>query len=84
MNDKKTFIVQDENGIQSIAEILTILMIDGIKYVVYTINNTEENKDVYASRVIKKQDGTDTIVSIDDEEEKKNIFSIIEKIINKD
>lgn len=84
MNDKKTFIVQDENGIQSIAEILTILMIDGIKYVVYTVNNTEENKDVYASRVIKKQDGTDTIVSIDDEEEKKNVFSIIEKIINKD
>ena len=82
MEEKRNFIVQDENGMQSIAEILTMLEIDGIEYVVYSIDNDIETSDVYAARVVKDHNGNDTIVSIENDEEKRLVFGIIEKMIN--
>lgn len=82
MEEKRNFIVQDENGIQSVAEILTMLEIDGSEYVVYSIDKDLENSDVYAAKVIKDQDNNDRIVSIENEEEKKKVFGIVEKMIN--
>lgn len=82
MEEKRNFIVQDENGMQSIAEILTMLEIDGNEYVVYSIDKDLENSDVYAAKVIKDQDNNDRIVSIENEEEKKKVFGIVEKMIN--
>lgn len=82
MEEKKTFIIQDENGIQSVAELLTIIMVDGIEYAVYSVDKDLENSDVYAARIVKDQNGNDRIVSIENEEEKNKVFGIVEKMIN--
>lgn len=82
MEEKKTFIIQDENGIQSVAELLTIIMVDGIEYAVYSVDKDLDNSDVYAARIVKDQDGNDRIVSIEDEEERTKVFGIVEKMIN--
>ena len=82
MEEKQMFIVQDENGIQSVAELLTILEIDGIEYAVYSIDKDVENSDVYVARVGKDQDGNDKIVSIEDEEERSRVFDIVRRMID--
>lgn len=82
MEDKQTFVVQDENGIQSIAELLTVIEVEGIEYAVYSIDTDSENSDIFVARLIKDQNGTDRIISIENEEERKKIFGIVEKMIN--
>ena len=82
LEEVQTFVVQDEFGRNMVAELLTIVEIDGIEYAVYSIDATEEESDVFVARIVKDEEGKDNIVSIEDEAEKAKVFEIVQKMIN--
>ena len=82
LDEIQTFIVEDEFGRTMTAEVLTIVEIDGIEYVVYSIDVSEEDSDVYVARVVVDADGNDNIVSIEDDEERAKVFEVVQKMIN--
>ena len=82
MKDMNSFVLQDENGLQYNANLLTILKIDGIEYAVYDIDSDSKNVDVYVSRIVKDLNGNDILEDIDDKIEKKKVFGIVNKMIN--
>ena len=71
MEEKETFIMIDENGNEKEAEIITIIEIDNKEYVIYAVNKNEESDNIFASRIIKDENGNDVIKSIENQEEKK-------------
>lgn len=82
LEETQTFVVQDEYGRNMVAELLTILEIDGIEYAVYSIDASEEESDVFVARVVKDAEGNDNIVTIENEEERTKVFEIVKKMIN--
>ena len=82
MNDRKVLFIKDVNGEEKTAELLTILQIDGIEYAVYSIDKDVNTSDVYVARIIKDLNGNDSIVTIENEEERNNVFKIVDKMIN--
>ena len=82
LDEIQTFTVEDEFGRTMIAEVLTIVEIDGIEYVVYSIDASEEDSDVYVARVYVDSEGNDNIVSIEDDEERAKVFEVVQKMIN--
>lgn len=82
MDGRKCFYITDENGVHLLVELLTILRIDGREYAVYSLDKDANTSDVYAARIIKDVNGTEKIISIDDEVEKRKVFQIIDKMIN--
>ena len=78
----QTFVVQDEFGRNMVAELLTILEVDGIEYAVYSVDANEEESDVFVARIVKDAEGNDNIVDIENEEERTKVFEIVQRMIN--
>lgn len=82
MEEKETFIMIDENGNEKEAEIITIIEIDNQEYVIYAVNKNEESDNIFASRIIKDENGNDVIKSIENQEEKNKVFEIIKELLS--
>lgn len=82
MEEKETFIMIDENGNKKEAEIITIIEIDNKEYVIYAVNKNEESDNIFASRIIKDENGNDVIKSIENQEEKNKVFEIIKELLS--
>lgn len=72
------------DGIDKTAHIVTRLEVigTGIEYIYYNVDGEkDENGDLYlfASRVKSNEDGTDEIIEIENEDEKKIAFEIFSK-----
>ena len=80
MENKKFEIEID--GILKEATVLKVVNIDDRKYVVYTVDSSIENADVYASEVIKDQEGYDKLIDIEDPKIRQNIFEIVNIIFS--
>ena len=80
MENKKFEIEID--GILKEATVLKVVNIDDRKYVVYTVDSYIENADVYASEVIKDQEGYDKLIDIEDPKIRQNIFEIVNIIFS--
>lgn len=70
------------DGILKKATVLKVVNIDDRKYVVYTVDSSIENADVYASEVIKDQEGYDKLIDIEDPKIRQNIFEIVNIIFS--
>ena len=70
------------DGILKEAPVLKAVNIDDRKYVVYTVDSSIENADVYASEVIKDQEGYDKLIDIEDPKIRQNIFEIVNIIFS--
>lgn len=79
--DNNSFIVCDENGNSFIANMLTMLEINGNDYVIYNIENDINSSNVYALKMLVSDDENNKLVSINDEIEKRQVFSIVDKMI---
>lgn len=64
------------------ATVLKVVNIDDRKYVVYTVDTSIENADVYASEVVKDQEGYDKLIDIEDPKIRQNIFEIVNIIFS--
>ena len=82
MEEKETFIMIDENGNEKEAEIITMIEIDNKEYVIYAVNKNEESDNIFASRIIKDENGNDVIKSIENQEEKNKVFEIIKELLS--
>jgi uncharacterized protein YrzB (UPF0473 family) len=82
MEEKETFIMIDENGNEKEAEIITIIEIDNKEYVIYAVNKNEESDNIFASRIIKDENGNDVIKSIENQEEKNKVFEVIKELLS--
>ena len=70
------------DGILKEATVLKVVNIDDRKYVVYTVDSSIEYADVYASEVIKDQEGYDKLIDIEDPKIRQNIFEIVNIIFS--
>ncbi|MCI6002491.1 MAG: DUF1292 domain-containing protein [Tenericutes bacterium] len=82
MEEKETFIMKDENGNEKEAEIITVIEIDNKEYVIYAVNKNEESDNIFASRIIKDENGNNVIKSIENQEEKEKVFEIIKELLS--
>lgn len=82
MEEKETFIMKDENGNEKEAEIITVIEIDNKEYVMYAVNKNEESDNIFASRIIKDENGNNVIKSIENQEEKEKVFEIIKELLS--
>lgn len=83
MEDQEIFTMIDEDGKEQIARILNVVEINNQEYLLYAINKNEEEENVYVEKIIKDQNGNENIVSIEDEEERKMIFSTLQEMLEK-
>lgn len=80
-NDAK-FTVIDENNVERVANVITVVEIEGIEYIVYSIDTDSENCDVLVSRLVKNSDGSDSILDVEDENESVKVKAIVKEILN--
>lgn len=82
MSDKKKVILI-RNDYSMEVEIVSIFRVHDIEYVVYSVDITDELCDIYVGRIGKDASGKDIIINIDNEFEKKNMHSLVDKILKK-
>ena len=79
--DKK-IILHDNNGKEFIGDIITELLIDDNRYIVYSIEKDMDYCDLYVSRIVQDNDGNDIVINVDDDIEKEKVFDIVNKMID--
>ena len=80
MNDD-VFMMVDEKGIKRETRILNKLNINDQEYLVYAISISNDEDNIYASKIVKNGD-EEEIVNIDDDKEREMVNSYIMEIIN--
>jgi hypothetical protein len=80
--ENQKFEVELENGEVKLAELLTIVCIDGKDYAIYMVPNDEGNVDILSSYVLKDEEGYDKLVDIDDEEDKQKVIEFIGNLLS--
>jgi len=79
--ENQKFQVQTETGEMKEAELITIVYIDNKEYAIYMIDNDEGSVDILASYVEKDHEGYDTLVDIDNEEDKLKVTEFISNLL---
>ena len=59
------------DGVINKAEMLKVITFEDQEYAIYAVDKSDETSDVLASRLVKNEDGTDTLVDLTDEERPK-------------
>mgnify|MGYP001624162107 CR=1 FL=1 len=78
------FKIVNEDGIEEEAEILTAFSYNDNKYVLYTIDENEENASILVSKLISDQHEQEkvSLVDIDDDIEREKVKKIAEEILD--
>ena len=83
--ERETFIVEDENGKDIEATVITRMQVEDtdLEYLIYSIDDETDTRDVpddekqiiiMAAKIIKNENGEETLSNIEDEEEKKAVY----------
>ena len=80
MDDK--FKVLDENNIEHTAEVITAFSYKEKEYLVYSVDEDEENSNILVSRLIKDSEGYDVIEDIEDEIERAEVQNAVKEILS--
>ena len=59
------------------AEVLKTVTIDDNNYVIYAIDKGDETSDILASRIIKDNEGKDTLVDLETDDERNKIKDVV-------
>lgn len=81
MNTDK-FTVVNENGEESIANVVTGFSYKDKEYIVYSIEKNETDDNIYVSKLVKDKDGNDTISDIENDNEREEVFKVVEEILS--
>lgn len=80
----ENFVMLDESGKERNARILNVMEIDGSEYLIYSLMMDEENESVYVKKIIRDAMGEEQLYSIDNEDEREKVFSVVrEQLENK-
>ena len=85
MEEKNTFYVEDENGKEILATEITRMKVEDtdLEYLIYAIDDESDTRDVpedekqviiMAARIVKGENGEETLENLEDEEEKQAVF----------
>lgn len=80
--ENQKFNVETETGEIKEAELITVVSIDGKEYAVYMLENDMGSVDILASYVVKDEEGYDTLIDIDNEEDKQKVTEFISDLIS--
>lgn len=80
--ESKNVRVIDEHNIDRNAKVICKFTIDGNDYVLYSIERDEENDNLFVSKLIKNNDGTSSMVNIDDNSEKQRINEVVKELVS--
>lgn len=75
-----TFKVNDK-GVLKEATKITVVSISGVRYLLYSIKNTDNTSLLVASKIIKDESGNDKLVKVDDEGHRLAINKFIESLV---
>ena len=78
-----SFKIINENDEENIAKIITAFTYKDKEYIIYSIDTDTDNSNIYVSKLIKDNDGNDTICDIENEQEREEVFRATEEILNK-
>lgn len=81
MNDNE-FKVVNEKGEENIARIITSFTYNEKDYLVYYIEKENDTCEIYTSKLLKDNDGNDIICDIEDNEEREEVFKVVDEIIS--
>ena len=59
------------------AEVLKTVSIDNNNYVIYAIDKGDETSDILASRIVKDDEGKDTLVDLESDDERNKLKDIV-------
>lgn len=82
MSDRKKITLITDNYCIDV-EIVSMFRIKDKEYVIYCVDNGNELSDVYVGVVSKDVNGNDIILGIENEIEKKNMYSLVDNILKK-
>lgn len=80
--DYEAIKLKDELGNIVEGKILSIIEIDNIEYLLYSVSANEEEDAIYVKRIIQDENGEDDLVDITNTEEKEKVFDIVREYIN--
>ena len=81
MEERKTIEIIDEHGINRKAIIMCGIDVGGTDYVIYSIERDSDNDNLFVSKLIKNNDGTNNMINIDDNSEKSKLTDIVKEMI---
>ncbi len=79
--ENQKFQVRIETGEIMEAELLSVVVIDGKRYAVYSLDNDNGTVDILASYVTKTIDGYDKLLDIDNPLDKEKISNFIQNLV---
>ena len=79
--ESKNIKIVDEHGIDRIANIVCSIDVDGSDYVIYWIERDNNNDNLFISKILKNNDGTSTMMNIEDSMEKSNLSEIVKELV---
>ena len=79
--ESKNIKIIDEHGIDRTANIVCSIDVDGSDYVVYWIERDNDNDNLFISKLLKNNDGTSTMMNIEDSIEKSNLNDVVKELI---
>jgi len=80
--NEEVFTMYDEQGVEKEAKILTVIELNNSEYVVYSVEKNEEEDSIYVSKLITDELGEQKIEDIVDENEKQEVFKIVNEMID--
>ena len=81
MEERRTVEIVDEHGINRKATIMCGLDVAGTNYAVYSIERDTDNDNLFVSKLIKDNDGTDKMINIEDNLEKTKLADIVKQVV---
>ena len=82
--ENQIFKIETETGEIKDAELITVVTIDGKEYAIYMIDDDMGMVEILASYVQKDAEGFDTLVDIDDEEDRQKVLAFINDLVSTD
>ena len=82
MEDNDKVIVIDENGNEVEATILNIIEIDNSEYLLFSVDVNEEDANLFVNKIVRDDNGEETVVPIENDEERSMVFDSIKEYIN--
>lgn len=74
--DNEKFKIEVDGEVKE-AEILKTLSFDGKNYAIYAIDKGDETSDILASQIVKDNDGKDTLIDLETDDERNKIKDIV-------
>ena len=82
-DEKKSTIIVEYNGVPTTADVLDIININNEKYLILAITQDEKTSDIFIRKIVT-ENGKETFIPVEEEEEKENVFDIIRNIVNQE